>query len=163
MDVVIRPYKDEDREFLVKCMNGMQEHIASVDPINLSKPQEDFDGGVYVQNVLDKVKKFSGAIFIAECDGKKVGCVVGIIKEATDIDLIDTLPFRSGRTLELFVSPSYREKKIGTMLMERMEKYFHDQKCTVLELGCYETNKTAYNFYKKRGYIPRNIDLYKKP
>lgn len=162
MNIVIRDYRQEDHDFLVQCMNGMQEHIAAIDPLQRSRRVPDFSGEKWVEHTLERVKKNDGTIFIAECEGKNVGCVVGIVKVSTEEDLLDTLPFKDGRIIELFVDPLYRQKNIGSLLVEKMESYFRDKRCTVSELGCLTGNVGAYKLYKKHGYTDRNIEMSKK-
>lgn len=162
MDVVIREYRLDDRDFLVSCMNGMEEHIALIDPLQRSKRAPDFSGEKWVDHTVQRVKQNHGIIFIAEYEGKNVGCIIGIIKTATEEDLLDTWPFKDGRIIELFVNPSFREKNIGSLLVEKIERYFRENGCGVSELGCLATNGIAHKFYEKKGYIDRNIDMCKK-
>lgn len=162
MNVVIREYCSDDRDFLVKCMNGMEEYIAAIDPLKRSKRAPDFSGEKWADHTLQRVQQNHGIIFIAEYERKSVGCIIGIIKVATEEDLLDTLPFKDGRIIELFVDPSFREKNIGSILVEKIERYFCENGCGVSELGCLATNGIAHKFYEKKGYINRNIDMCKK-
>lgn len=144
------------------CMNGMQRHIASIDALKKTRPVSQFSVERWVDLILKKIKKYKGAIFIAEGNGKSAGCVVGIIKESTKIDLIDLFPFRDGRIIELFVDPSFRGEGIGSLLLRSMEGFFRKQGCKTAELGTFATNVRAYEFYKKHAYADRNIDMCKK-
>ena len=113
MDILIRNYLDSDSEFLMHCMMGMQAHVADIDPIKKTRRAADFDAKQYVKNLLEKIKKNKGQIYIAECNGKKVGCVAGIIKETAEIDIVDEISCRTGRLIELFVEPDARGQNIG--------------------------------------------------
>lgn len=162
MNIVIRDYGLEDYDFLVRCMKGIQEHIAAIDPLQRSKRAPDFSGEKWVEHTLGRVKKNDGAVFVAEYEGKRVGCVAGIIKVSSKEDLLDAFPFKDGRIIELFVDPTYRQKNIGFLLVERMENYFRNKGCSVSELGCLAGNTGAYKLYKKHGYIDGNIEMIKK-
>jgi len=162
MDVVIRDYRQEDYDFLVQCMEGIQGHIAAIDFLQRSKRVPDFSAKKWVDHTIERVKKNDGTVFIAEYEKKSVGCVAGIIKVSTEEDLLDVFPFKDGRIIELFVDPSYRQKNIGFLLVGRMESYFRGKGCTVSELGCLAGNTGAYKLYKKHGYVDNNIEMVKK-
>ncbi len=162
MKITVRQYRTSDRSFLVDCMNGMQRHIASIDALKRTRPVSKFNGERWVDLILKKIKKYKGVIFIAEVNEKPAGCVIGIIKESTKIDLIDLFPFKDGRIIELFVDPSFRRGGIGSLLLRNMERFFRSRGCKVAELGTFATNTRAYKFYKKHAYADRNIDMCKK-
>jgi ribosomal protein S18 acetylase RimI-like enzyme len=64
--------------------------------------------------------------------------------------------------LELIVENGYREKGIGTLLMEKMEVYFKQKGCSVSGVDVFPPNKNAYQLYHKLGYLERNIWMTKK-
>ena len=162
MDILIRNYLDSDSEFLMHCMMGMLAHVADIDPIKKTRRAADFDAKQYVKNLLEKIKKNKGQIYIAECNGKKVGCVAGIIKETAEIDIVDEISCRTGRLIELFVEPDARGQNIGSRLIKKMEMYFCENHCAVVELGVFITNITACKLYHRLGYIDRNVEMCKK-
>lgn len=158
----MRNYRDEDKEFLVGCIIGMQAHVFGIDSIKKTRPVIDFNAKQYVENLLKRVKENKGQIYIAEYGGKRVGCVAGIIKETAEADLIDEIPCRAGRIIELFVEPDARGKNIGSRLIEKMEMYFHENHCDMAELGVFITNTAARKLYDRLGYIDRNVEMCKK-
>lgn len=162
MKVIIREYNNTDYQFLVRCMNSMQQHISFIDPFKRSLLPPDFQPRQWVANIFKKIKKTKGAIFIAEHMGKPIGCVVGIIKQSTREDHLDTSPFKDGRIIELFVESAFRGKNIGALLTKRIEKFFLIKGCKFIQLGCLATNIGAYKFYIKHGYKDWNIDMWKK-
>lgn len=159
--MIVRPYTEADASPLERFIVGMQKHMCEIDPQQKTRPTEEFSVSAYVKNFLRKVRLQQGAIFLAEMKGTAVGCVVGIIKEATEEDLIDLFPFRHGRVIELFVDPAFRGMNIGNALLLHMEEYFRKQNCTRSELGCFATNDRALRLYRKAGYTDMSIDLYK--
>lgn len=161
-EISIREYADEDRKILDSFMLGMQTHIASIDPLSITRPGTDFDPHAYVENFLQRVLSKQGKIYLAQRGTQIVGCVVGVIREANDEDLIDLFPFRHGRVIELFVDPSARGGGIGLRLLGAMEEYFRAKQCTVSELGCFTANHGALALYKRHGYGERTCDLYRK-
>ncbi len=99
---------------------------------------------------------------MAQLRGKAVGCVVGIIKESTTVDLIDLFPFKDGRIIELFVEPLHRKLGVGSLLLKKIEQFFRAHGCGMSELGVFATNTNAFKFYKKYGYSERNVGMGKK-
>lgn len=162
MDILIRNYLDSDKEFLVRCMMGMQAHVVDIDPIKKTRLAADFDAKQYVKNLSEKIEKNKGQIYIAEYGGKKVGCVAGIIKETAEIDIVDEIPCRAGRIIELFVEPDARGQNIGSRLIKKMEMYFCENRCDVTELGVFITNIAARKLYHRLGYMDRNVEMCKK-
>lgn len=162
MDILIRDYQEGDKKFLMHCMTEMQKHVAPLDPMKKSRPAEDFNKDQYVKNLLQRVKKNKGTMYIAEYKGEKVGCVGGIIKETAQVDLVDEFPCKAGRIIELFVTSGARGKNIGTQLMRKIETYFRAKHCDITELGVFITNIVARKFYRRHGYIDRNIEMGKK-
>ena len=160
--MIVRPYTDDDRKLLERFVSGIQGHISTIDPLLRTRPAEEFSSAIYVDNLLRKVLTMNGVILLGEMNGIVAGCVAGIIKEATEEDLVDLFPFRHGRVLELFVDPAFRGQKIGPILLHHMEEYFRQQHCTVSELGCIATNVVALQCYRKAGYTDGAIDLYKQ-
>lgn len=159
--VFIREYRFTDRNFLVQCMREMQEHVASIDPLKRSRRVHDFNPEKWVDHIMAKIECHTGVIFVAEVEGKDVGCIAGIIKQATEEDLLDMLPFKDGRIIELYVDPSYRKQNVGSLLVERMERHFREAGCKAMQLGCFASNANAHKFYKKRGYMNVNIEMSK--
>lgn len=162
MKITVRNYRRGDKAFLVHCMNGMQEHVSSIDAFKKTRPVAEFNGEKWVDNIFVKIKKYNGIIFIAQHDGKAIGCIVGIIKESTKVDLIDLFPFKDGRIIELYVDPFYRKAGVGSLLLRKIEQFFRDNGCGISELGVFAANTNAFKFYKKHGYVERNIDMGKK-
>lgn len=142
-------------------MREMQEHIASIDFLKRSRRAPDFNPEKWVDHIMAKIERHTGVIFIAEAENKSIGCIVGIIKQTTEEDLLDTLPFKDGRIIELYVDPSYRKQNVGSLLVERMERHFCDKGCGAVQLGCFASNANAYKFYKKHDYTDVNIEMSK--
>ncbi len=67
-----------------------------------------------------------------------------------------------GYVLELFVDKEFRNQNIGTNLMEKMEDYFRAKECDMSSLDVFATNAPGHEFYKKIGYMDRNVNLVKK-
>lgn len=153
-------HKGEGKE-LVGLMEELQDYLVRIDPMRLRRRLPEY-GELYIRNLLAKIKKNQGKIYVAESDKVFVGMVAGIIEKYTRSDEIEYIPHKTGRVLELVVSSDKRGQKIGTQLMKKMEEYFLTNKCSMVSVKVFEPNKSAYNFYHKLGYQDRFVDLLKK-
>ena len=68
MKVVTREYKDSDRQFLVRSLEGLVDYLAQLDPIKRTRRLPAF-GRNYTNMLLNKVKRQNGIVFIADVDG----------------------------------------------------------------------------------------------
>jgi GNAT superfamily N-acetyltransferase len=156
MEVAIREYPDSDRKAFVKLMEELQDYLVSLGDLKRMRRMPEY-GESYTERTLQNVAKSNGVIYIAETKGRIVGLVVGIIHEQTREDLLEHVPFKRGIVLELIVTHEYREKGIGTILMEKIEGYFKQNGCSVAGVDVFFPNKIAYRLYTKLGYHDRDI------
>lgn len=162
MAVTVRPYREEDRAALLRCMSALQHYIAGLDPLKTVRDLPEYDGEAYVARLLERVAASEGAIFLAETDGRVVGCVVGIVIEQNDDDLLETIPSRDARMLELYVDPEFQRQGAASSLVSVMEKFFRERGCATLRVECFAPNKGAYEFYRDFGFEDWSVYLLKK-
>ena len=158
--MIIREYKQEDRQDVVRCIGLLQDYIATLDPLHRHRHLADFDAETYISGSFEEVKKHSGAVYVAEEEGNMVGCIIGAVYQDLP-DSIQRYPSTNGKIVELIVLPEHRGKGVGNALMERMEQYLVSQKCTVITVECFAPNMDAHRFYEKLGYNDRLITLIK--
>ena len=161
MEPTIRPYRESDHTAFVVCMEDFQDYVGSIDPLGRIRLRENFDGEAYVANLLQKVEKQHGAIFIAEADGNIIGLIAGIIQDKSVDDLLEIFPTVDGMILELYLQKEWRGKSLGRQLMETMESYFRQKQCATVVVGCFGLNVDAHTFYCKLGYHDRHIEMMK--
>ena len=160
MNVKVREYQESDRTVFVKLMDELLDYIASVDDLKRIRRMPKF-GEVHTRRLLQKVAKNNGMIYVAESDSKPIGVIVGTILEQSREDKLEHVPSRFGEVLELVVTPGYRGKGIGTMLMGRLEEYFKEHNCNIAGVGVLAPNKNAHRLYRKLGYNDRSFYLTK--
>jgi len=114
-----------------------------------------------ITKFIKKINKQKGLILLAFDDKKIVGLIAGVIKKQSKENLLECVPTKAGRILEVFVKQEYRGYGLGEKLMKRMEEYFKHEKCDVIRIEVFEPNKAAHDFYKKLRYSDRTIDLFK--
>ncbi len=159
--VSIRQFKPEDKETLLELIVELQDYLIKIDPLKKLRRLPGYEEK-YIGNLLKKIEGKNGAIYIANVGNIPFGFIAGIIEEQTKDHLLEYMPTKSGRVLELIVSEKQRGKNLGSMLMRKIEEYFLQQNCDVVRVEIFKTNNPAHNFYKKHGYDDRNIDMIKK-
>lgn len=93
---------------------------------------------------LEALTYYPTTYFVAVCDGVVVGFVVG--------GLEDTGENIYGHLCNLGVSPRYRKRGIGKLLVNRVEHQFALELATGVQLEVRLSNATAQRFYRRLGY-----------
>ena len=89
---------------------------------------------------------YPSTYFVAVCDGCVAGFVVG--------GLVDTGENIYGHICNIGVSPRYRGRGIGTLLIRRAEHQFALELATGVQLEVRVSNTRAQRFYQRLGYRP---------
>ena len=160
MKIKFKEYQKNDFKDLDHCMIQLQDFIVKIDPLKRLRRAARYSPQ-YANNVLEKVTKYDGVIFLVYDDKKIVGCIAGIIEKQSKENLLECVPTRAGRVVELFVSSKYRSLGIGKKLMSKLESYMRKKKCDLIRAEVFEPNNAAHNFYKKFDYQDRAIDMIK--
>jgi len=161
MDIRIRDYQPLDRPHIVRCIEGLQDYLIIIDQMKFTRRMPKY-GEHFTQELLKKVNRNNGVIYVAEHKGRVIGFIAGIIFEWSEKELLECVPLKSGRILELFIDSNYRGQGVGTMLTEKMERYFRQNGCDVSRVEVFEPNVKAHYFYQKLGYHDRMFDMIKK-
>lgn len=160
MEITFKKYQKNDFKDLDRCEVELQDFLTKIDPLKRIRRGPGYSPK-YTLNILEKVAKYDGIIFLA-CDGQEiVGCIAGIIEKQSEAGLLEYVPTKAGRILELFVSDAYRKHGIGKQLMEKVEDYMHKKRCDLIRIEVFEPNKNAHHFYKSLNYQDRMIDMVK--
>lgn len=93
---------------------------------------------------LEALTYYPTTYFVALCDGEMAGFVVGALE--------DTGENIYGHISNLAVSPRFRHRGIGRLLVTRAEHQFALELATAVQLEVRVTNAAAQKFYKKMGY-----------
>jgi len=157
--VKITEYKN-NKKVLVKLIEELQDYLILIDPLKRLRRLPEY-GEMYIKNLLQKIKKQNGIIYIAEFENTPVGMIAGIIEEQTKKEKLECIPSKPARILELIVSEKYRGKNIGSLLMETIERHFQKKGCDIIRVEVFEPNKTTHHFYQKFGYHDRAVDMVK--
>lgn len=157
--IKIVKYKN-NKKMLILLIEELQDYLIQIDPLKRLRRLPEY-GEAYVDNLLKKIEKNEGVIYIAEFEKNIVGMIAGIIEKEIVGDELGNILSKTARVLELIVSEEFRGKKIGSLLMEELEKHFQQNKCDLVRVEVFEPNKNTHSFYKKCGYTDRVIDMVK--
>jgi ribosomal protein S18 acetylase RimI-like enzyme len=161
MKVELRKYQSSDRAGIIKLMEDFQDYLVDIDNMKQMRRMPGYGVG-YVGKLLRKINSNEGVIYLAEHEGHIVGLIAVMVERQLTSDLLEWVPSKGGRILELFVQTQYRGQNIGKLLMKKGEEYLKEQGCNVLRIEVFEPNAKAHNFYRKLGYQDRIIDMIKK-
>jgi ribosomal protein S18 acetylase RimI-like enzyme len=141
-------------------MEDFQDYLIAIDPLQRLRRLPKY-GQSYTKRFINSVKNKEGKVFVAFKEKQLIGFIGGVIEKQTKIDLLGCVPSKDGRILELFVSPAFRSKGIGKMLMSKMEDYFNKKQCTTIRLELLASNNLVHDFYKSMNYTDRTINMIK--
>jgi ribosomal protein S18 acetylase RimI-like enzyme len=142
-------------------MEELQDYLVNVDEMKFTRRMPEY-GEHFTEKLLHEIRDKNGRIYVAENEGRIVGFIARIVYEWSTEVLLECIPLKSGRILELFVDSKHRRQRIGKMLMRKMEEYFCASGCNVFRVEVFEPNTEAYQFYEGLGYQDRIIDMIKK-
>ena len=159
----IREYGDRDYDYLQKAMVALQEYIIALDPWRRGYIDDTF-AERYTNDVLKKVKDGNGKIYIADCDGKGVGIIAGVIVEPSEKPAPDEYfhRWREGKIIELYVDEGHRGSGAAYDLMKAVEDFFKSQDCVSCSIEVFGYNEPAKKFYSKCGFETRMLTVAKK-
>lgn len=150
MDITIRTAKPEDWKIIQKLNNEVFEDNKSYDP-HLDERWAMSDTGInYFKKVLTSTDH---CCIIAEINHQPVGYLTGGPKE---------LDYRTVKMAEIHntgVTPAYRSKGIGSMLVSYFRQWSKDHGYQTVYVNSYFKNEKAIAFYKKQGMSPIDISL----
>jgi len=162
LNETIRQYRISDRASMIKCMEGLQDYLISIDEMRRERRMPGY-GESYTERLLMRIRREDGIAYVAEDQGRIIGLIAGVILRQSKEDLLECVPSKDGRILELFVDPQHRGREVGRMLMEKIERYFVEKKCDAVHVEVFAPNLDARAFYRRVGYGDRVVDMMKKP
>jgi ribosomal protein S18 acetylase RimI-like enzyme len=161
VDIVIREYQEKDRELLQLLIEKLMDCVVTTDLIKRIRRMEGF-GDIQTEKVLKKIKENNGKIFFAEMDGVVIGYISGFSKKQSKENLLEVIPTKLGVIDDLYIGGEHRGKHVGTTLMQKMEEYFKSVDCDSIWIEVFVPNKIAHDYYKKLGFMDREVGMLKK-
>ena len=161
LEITVRKYQALDKASIVKLMDKFGDYLSSIDHMKRQRKMSGF-GRHFTEKFLKEIDRNAGVVYIAECKGQIAGFIAGAITRQTNEDLLESIPSKSARILELFIDEPFRGSHIGAELMERIEEDFRQAGCDVVRVEVFEPNINAHRFYRKLGYKDRSFDMIKR-
>ena len=132
------------------CVVELQDFERSLDP-RMPSGAEIVDE--YLPYMLDRCRRCSGKVMVAEIDGQVAGFVTILARVSSDE--IDDGPVEFGLIADLVVAREHRNCGIGAALLEAAESYAQDRKVNWLRIGVLAANAVADRMYAAKGYETR--------
>ena len=154
-------YEDKYLEDVKDLLVELEEYIVSIDKDNLDCVHPEYREKMAVLD-LEEVKNNNGKCYIAVCNNKVMGLIMGTIIKFDEYDYLDYKCPKCGEVTELVVSKKVRSSGIGTLLMYKIEEYFKSIGCEYISIEVFAYNKMGINFYEKHGYHTRGLIDIKK-
>ena len=154
-------YEDKYLEDVKDLLVELEKYILSIDKDNLDQLHPEYREKMAVLD-LEEVKNNNGKCYIAVCNNKVMGLIMGTIIKFDEYDYLDYKCPKCGEVTELVVSKKVRSSGIGTLLMNKIEEYFKSIGCEYISIDVFAYNKIGINFYEKHGYHTRGLIDIKK-
>ncbi len=161
MKVTLRDYRPTDRRHLARCLDGVMDHLAGLDPWHRLARRADHSSRS-IRALLAHVRDDHGFVLVAEADGVAAGVSVAWLNRITPAGRTAERPTRSGYVSDLAVLPEWRGHGIGTTLLRATEARFRKAGCDQLTLGVFFPNTGATRLYEREGFAVRSLQLAKE-
>lgn len=116
-------------------------------------------GADYLPDIVDRVTKKRGRIYVAEDAGTVIGWAACYADNHEPFVKEDERPF--GYVAELFVDEAYRGRHVGRELLKACEDHFRALGLKTVLIGALSPNTRAVNAYRAAGYADYAINLRK--
>ncbi|MBA7490600.1 Aminoalkylphosphonate N-acetyltransferase [subsurface metagenome] len=135
----IRKSNYSDSNDVLRLIKQLEPELTNKD---LKKVREIFEAIIEKENYLNKV-----AILRNEKNRKKIIGFISLVFNLTihDLGLVATIN-------EIVIDKNYRNKKVGSILLENAIGDAKSRGCTEIEVSSSLDRKTAHQFYKKHGF-----------
>jgi ribosomal protein S18 acetylase RimI-like enzyme len=147
----IRRAAEADVPIIVALNHALfQEDAGQRDPfMNLNWPHE--EGEDYVTKLLHSEKSIG---MLAERKGQAIGYLVGYLKPSSSLR-----PVRIAELESMYVGEEHRSQEVGQQLVSRFLEWVREQGAERVSVTAYVANEGAVSFYKRMGFIPKNLTL----
>lgn len=125
--------------YIRKMIRDDIHRVRSIEQQSFADPWEE-------KTLEEAISIFPDTVFIAECFGILCGYIICGVE--------NTGEEKYGHICSLAVSPNYRNKGVGSALVQRAEQVVIILGATAMQLEVRVSNQIAQNFYRKLGYEP---------
>lgn len=146
-----------DRPAFERFIWGTNVYEGRAEPNRRLDPQV---GADFFPELLKRMEKKQGRIFVAEVDGATVGWAV-CYAEAHDVYVLEE-ERAFGYVAELFVEEAHRGLHIGRSLLKSCEDHFRARGLKFAFIGALAGNGRAVNAYRAAGFVDYAIEFKKR-
>ena len=156
MDVSIREVREQDYEELCVLLNQADVLHSEALPQIFVTPQGFARSREYINTLTADDNQ---GLFVAEYQGRIVGCILIIIRNSADIPIL--VKRRYAYVEDIIVDRDCRRSSVGKMLMQQAEKWVVQKGISQIELNVWDFNRVAISFFDKMGYTPSRHVMWK--
>jgi len=157
MEVVTRPYRQDDLAAVRRCVVELQEFERTLDP--RLRPGESMADGHW-STIVTRCGEANGRVLVAEQGSAVVGFVA--VLAAQRFTELDEPPGTYALVTDLVVLPSHRGRGIGARLLREAEAFVRAAGATELRIGVLADNVAARQLYLGAGFAPHVEVLVKR-
>jgi ribosomal protein S18 acetylase RimI-like enzyme len=149
--IAIKQAGEKDVPIIVDLNSALfKEDAGQRDPfMNLKWPHE--EGHDYFTKLLQSEKSVG---LLAEIEGQVIGYLVGYLRQSSSLR-----PVRIAELESMYVQKEYRGQRVGQQLVRRFLEWSRKQGTERVSVTAYAANEEAVSFYKRMGFIPKNLTL----
>lgn len=144
MSLLIRPYRPEDLPTLKQIM------VAAFEGVSIDQGMDRVFGEIHghdwqwrkARHLDDDVRRDAGGIFVAEIDGKVVGCITTWQDPDAGI----------GHIPNIAIDANFRGQGLGRRLIQHALQHFRDCGLTHAKIETLEQNATGQHLYTSLGF-----------
>lgn len=155
MNAAIRAYAEADRTVVIEALVALQEHERALHDTRVSGAS---CSEAYFDQLLQQLAAQSGAMFIAETEGRFMGLVAGlIVDEPWPTETPDST--RYGYVTDIFLTAEGRGAGLAQVLLRAIADHLHraDPTLTRLRINALAVNRIARRAYEKAGFTPYEV------
>ena len=155
MNAAIRAFAEADRPAVIKALTTLQEHERALHDTRVPGSS---CSAAYLDQLLEQLAAQSGAMLIAEAEGRFVGLVAGVIvDEPWPMETRDST--RYGYVTDIFLAPKARGTGLAQLLLHAIADHLHraDPTLTRLRINALAVNRIARRAYEKAGFTPYEV------
>jgi ribosomal protein S18 acetylase RimI-like enzyme len=143
-NVDVRAVRMSDEGEILALVREEMSALERIDPRFKLRPDA---MGRYANYLRERTRELDSAVFVAEHEGRVVG--LGIASTRGQATFFE--PVRTGYISDLLVDPALRRRGVGTLLLDRMTKWFRGLGLEVVRLHVASCNEEARRFWRARG------------
>ncbi len=145
--VNVRQATQDDMDIMNRLMQELHMIHATAVPLVHKVPAPPLESAAYIGELLSNPEDI---VLVAEIDGEPAGLVHVRIRTAPDYP--NVLPRTYAHMMEIVVLRQYRHRGIGQDLLVHAEKWSAARGATKMQIGVWEFNAEAIEFYERFGY-----------